>query len=115
MMGLFEAEGGETMKVEVLYMEGCRFWKQALEDVQTVLRSKGIEAQVVTTPVQSPAHANEAQFLGSPTVRINDVDIEWDIPEDGPYGLKPRTYSVEGMDLSSPPREWIDAAIDALR
>lgn len=103
------------MKVEILYMNGCRFWRQALEDVLTVLRSKGIEAQVITTLVKSATHANQVRFLGSPTIRINDVDIEWDIPEDGPYGLKPRTYSVEGMEFTSPPREWIDAAIDALR
>jgi len=115
MIGPSEAEGGETVKVEVLYTKDCRFWKQAVEDVQAVLRGKGIEAEVVTILVQSQAHAKEVRFLGSPTIRIDDVDIEWDIPENGPYELKPRIYSVEGMDFTSPPREWIDAAIDVLR
>lgn len=102
------------MKIELLYMEGCPHWERALEDIQTVLRGKSVPAEMVLTEVGSQDEAERLKFLGSPTIRINDVDIEWDIPEDGPFELEPRTYLIEDEALNSPPREWIDAAMDVL-
>ena len=102
------------MKIELLYMEGCPHWERTLEDIQTVLRGKSAPSEMVLTEVGSQDEAERLKFLGSPTIRINDVDIEWDIPEDGPFELKPRTYLIEVDALESPPRVWIDAAIVVL-
>lgn len=95
-------------------MEDCPNWQSALEDVQAVLRGKGKSAEMVLTEVSSQDEAQQLKFLGSPTIRINDTDIEWDVPENGPFGLQGRVYDIEGAILGSPPREWIDAAIDVL-
>ncbi len=102
------------MKVELLYMEDCPNWEHALEDMRHVLIGKGLPDEIVLTKVSSQTKAAELRFLGSPTIRINDTDIEWDIPEDGPFQLTPRSYWVEDAALGSPPREWMDAAIDVL-
>lgn len=102
------------MKVELLYIDGCPNWERALEDMRHVLIDKGLPDEVVLTKVTSQSEAERLRFLGSPTIRINDTDIEWDIPEDGPFQLAPRTYPVEDIELDSPPREWMDAAIDVL-
>ncbi len=107
-------KGCENVKVEILYMEDCPNWQHTLEDVQTVLRGKGKSTEMVLTEVSSQDEAQQLKFLGSPTVRINGTDIEWDVPENGPFGLQCRVYAIEGAILNRPPREWIDAAIDVL-
>ena len=113
--GIIEYQGrAEDVKVELLYMEGCPNWERALEDIRHVLIGKGLPGEVILTQVSSQSEAEDLRFLGSPTIRINDTDIEWDIPEDGPFQLTPRTYWVEDVALGSPPREWMDAAIDVL-
>jgi hypothetical protein len=114
LLGHCGRKGCENVKVEILYTEDCPNWQGTLEDVQAVLRGKSKSVEMVLTEVGSEDEAQELKFLGSPTIRINDNDIEWDVPENGPFGLTCRVYDIEGAILGRPPREWIDAAIDVL-
>jgi hypothetical protein len=114
LLGHCGRKGCENVKVEILYTEDCPNWQGTLEDVQAVLRGKSKSVEMVLTEVSSQDEAQELKFLGSPTIRINDSDIEWDVPENGPFGLTCRVYDIEGAILGRPPREWIDAAIDVL-
>ncbi len=99
------------MKVEILYFEGCPNHAPAAEMVERVLKREGIQAQVRTIEVRDAETAETLRFLGSPSVRVNGVDIEADRENDPPfYGC--RTYSVSGKTSGVPPEEWL---VDALR
>ncbi|MCL5965922.1 MAG: DUF2703 domain-containing protein [Deltaproteobacteria bacterium] len=99
------------MKVEILYFEGCPNHAPATEIVARVLRREGIQAQVRKVEVRNVEAAQTLRFLGSPSVRVNDVDIETGRENDPPfYGC--RTYSVSGKTTGVPPEEWL---ADALR
>ncbi|MBI5420554.1 MAG: DUF2703 domain-containing protein [Deltaproteobacteria bacterium] len=99
------------MKVEILHFEGCPNHAPATEMVERVLRREGIQAEVRTVEVRDAETAEALRFLGSPSVRVNDVDIEPGRENDPPfYGC--RTYSVSGKTTGVPPEEWL---VDALR
>lgn len=99
------------MKVEVLYFEGCPNHAPALEMVRNVLKKEGIEADVTAVEVKDIETARTLQFLGSPSVRVDGVDIEPGRENDPPiFGC--RTYAVDGKTTGVPPEQWL---VDALR
>ena len=108
------------MKVEFLYFDGCPNWRRSLEDVNTVLKEYHVTAEVELVEVTSQEQAESLAFLGSPTVRIDGMDVEPDIPDSG-YGMDLRVYMVEEEEegteeeerpVGRPPREWIAAAVE---
>jgi len=102
------------MKVEILYFEGCPNRAGAVEMVRRVLEREGIRAQVVELPVEGPEAAEEAGFLGSPSIRVDGVDIEPGREKDAPtWGC--RTYTVGGRTLGLPPEEWLVTALRRAR
>jgi hypothetical protein len=65
------------MKVEVLYFEGCPNHKPAVERVQSLIKQQGIDAEVSEIEVpDGEAAAKIVGFLGSPTIRVNGLDID---------------------------------------
>ena len=62
------------MKVQVLYFDGCPNSLPAVELVAETLRAEGIKTDVERVLVASAEQAQEIEFLGSPTVRINGLD-----------------------------------------
>ena len=98
------------MKVEFLYFEGCPNHVSAMEMVQRVLARDGIEAQIVSLDVQDVEAATKLRFLGSPSIRVNGVDIEPGRQDDPPF-FGCRTYNVQGKTTGVPPEEWLVAAI----
>ncbi len=99
------------MKVEILYFEGCPNHVPALEMVRRVLDREKIEAEVRRIEVVDEKSAEAVRFLGSPSVRVDGVEIEPGREDDAPfYGC--RTYTVAGKTVGVPPEEWL---VDALR
>jgi hypothetical protein len=64
------------MKVEVLYFEGCPNHRPAVERVQSVVKQQGIAADVAEIEVPDAEAAKVVGFLGSPTIRVNGLDID---------------------------------------
>ncbi len=100
------------MKIEVLYFEGCPNHAPAMEMVRRVLAREGVEAQVVRVDVQDVEAAMSVRFLGSPSIRVNGVDIEPDRQDDPPF-FGCRTYDVLGKTVGVPPDEWLSEAVRA--
>jgi hypothetical protein len=82
------------MKVEVFYFEGCPNHKPAVERVKSVMKEQGIAAKVAQVEVPDADAARAVGFLGSPTIRVNGLDID------------PASRSVTGAlsNWRSPPR-----------
>lgn len=99
-------ERGKMMKVEVLYFEGCPNHLPTMQRIKKILQDEDRDAEVREVFVPDGETAQRVSFLGSPTVRINGVDIEPSADGRKDFGLMCRRYS-EGI----PPYELIRAAV----
>jgi hypothetical protein len=64
------------MRIEILYVPGCPNHQPAVEQVERVLCSESLQAEIRSIAVRTDAEANELMFLGSPTIRVNGEDVE---------------------------------------
>jgi len=64
------------MRVEILYFEGCPNYKPTVERVQAVLATEKFSAEVSEIEVPDAEAARVLGFLGSPTVRVDGLDVE---------------------------------------
>jgi hypothetical protein len=64
------------MKIEVLYIGGCPHFPATVGAVKEALGQSGLFCPIIETKVQDQEMAVSTGFLGSPTVRINDFDVE---------------------------------------
>jgi len=64
------------MVIEVFYIPGCCNHQPALERVRQALSSAKIDDLISEISVGDEETARAVQFPGSPTVRVNGVDVE---------------------------------------
>ena len=64
------------MKIEVLYFEGCPNYRPAVERLRKVLRQEGLPGEVQEIEVKNEADAERLKFIGSPTIRVDGLDID---------------------------------------
>lgn len=99
------------MKIEILYFDGCPNHKPALELVRQVLRELALSAEVLEVNVPDAATAELARFLGSPSIRIDGMDVEPAARTAREYALSCRTYTTEGRIGGLPSRDLIRQAL----
>lgn len=101
------------LKIEVLYCPECPHFLTALQLVYTAVRETGIEAHVETVRVETEIDAHRLKFLGSPTVRVNGVDVEGHaIFGRRDYGLRCRLYVHNTGAFAYPPLEEIRTTLE---
>ena len=98
------------MTIEILGFTGCPNVAPAVECVRAALESTGVQADISAVHVKESG-AIEAEFLGSPTVRVNGLDVEAGARTAKQFGFGCRTYVVQGNRQGVPPQEWIEATI----
>jgi hypothetical protein len=99
------------MKVEFLYFDGCPNHKRAFEILKGVLEEENLYTEIYSVNVNSEEKAKELQFLGSPTIRINGLDIDKESRSLTDFGVKCRIYVIEGKIMGVPSKEMIRDAI----
>jgi len=99
--------------VEILYTDECPFWKEALKLIESVVRESRMEISIKNTKVSSVTEAKRLKFPGSPTVRINGVDIDPAVKETEGY-VGCRIYRYKGRMYEYPPREMIKSALGSM-
>lgn len=100
--------------IDVLYFDGCPNHDAFLPHLEALLSAHAVEANVRLVRVDTPDDALAHQFRGSPTVRVNGVDVDPTITAlaaDDDFGLRCRLYPSTDGRRGSPPDEWI---LDAL-
>lgn len=97
--------------VEILAFEGCPHLDVAVDRAREAVGRLGIAADVRIVRVENEALARELRFLGSPTVRVEGVDVEPSAAQREDYAMQCRVYSVDGHLEGAPPVEWIEAAL----
>ena len=106
---------GKVMDIEFLYWEDCPSHERALELLRQVLRDASLPDTVRIVEIETDEEAEQLMFPGSPTIRVNGVDIEPDV-DDAVVGLTCRAYRDSWGKISPlPPRELIVRAVDAAR
>lgn len=89
--------------VELLWWEGCPSTDQALAELQNALREAGLEAAGVRmTQMRTDDDARETGFVGSPTIRIDGIDVQ-PPGEQEPAGLTCRVYHRRDGRISPTP------------
>jgi mercuric ion transport protein len=99
------------MKVEVLYFEGCPNHALTVEKVREALQSDYQSAEIREVEVRTQAEAESLGFLGSPSVRIDGLDIEPEARSLKSYGLSCRTYVEGAMRCGVPSSNLIRRAL----
>jgi len=99
------------VKIEILYFDGCPNRDATLERVKEVLHQEDLSAEIVEVNVRDAARAQAHQFLGSPTVRIDGLDVEPAARKSKDFGLMCRTYPEGGGRVGVPPLALIRAAL----
>lgn len=102
------------MKIQLLYLEGCPSYKHALENLNSVLIENGINIMVEMVHVISPVNADPLNFLGSPTIQINGVDLEGIDALKSGVGYGCRIYKNGGQMQGWPSKEKIQTALSKL-
>lgn len=95
--------------IEILYFDGCPGYAAVVPAVHRIARSEG--ARVEQFAIAGAEQAEQARFLGSPTVRIDGIDVDASAVERTDYGLKCRLYVTPEGRQHTPPEAWIRAAL----
>jgi mercuric ion transport protein len=91
-MDMAEKHGNKKLDIEILYFQGCPNHAPTVDKVREALQSEGQSAEIQEVEVRTQAEAEAMGFLGSPSVHINDLDIEPEARKLKTYGLSCRTY-----------------------
>src|SRR5215510_7956678 len=98
------------MRIELFYFDGCPNVKATLERLNRILETSGLNCCVMQTHVGDYEMAQFVGFLGSPTVRINGVDIEPSARSRTDFGITCRTYDGNGVPSEDLIRHAIEEA-----
>jgi len=97
--------------IEVLYVQDCPNYPEALALVERVRAGLGIDAELRTTLIVNQAAAEHARFAGSPTVRVDGRDVEPGSEPLGEYTLACRLYRHEHHLAGQPQESWVREAL----
>jgi hypothetical protein len=98
-------------QVEVLVFDGCPNVDATLASARAAVQSENVRANVRLVRVGSDEEARHLRFLGSPTVRVDGVDVDGTAERRDDYGLQCRLYTVGGRLQGAPPADWIASAL----
>lgn len=100
-------------EIELLYFDGCPSWQEALENLRQVIEKEDLPYRVRLIEITTPQQAQEERFLGSPSFRINGMDL-W--PETRTrYNMSCRVYKTNQGMRGSPTYEMIFDKLQEIR
>lgn len=101
---------GRPIEIDFLYWEECPSHERALQLLEEVIEQEGVEAEIRIQRVDTEDDVQRLQFPGSPTIRVEGVDID---EASGDFiGFTCRAYRQPNGKISPlPSRETIIAAL----
>jgi hypothetical protein len=101
---------GAAVTLEVLYFDGCPSHERLLPVLRELAAERGVE--VTQRRIENAAQAEQERFLGSPSVRVNGVDVEPGADGRTDFGLRCRLYRSPDGQSGLPPLAWITRALN---
>jgi hypothetical protein len=99
-------------RIEFLYWEDCPSHEQALIRLQEVMAEGRIESPIEMIEVLTDEDAERLAFPGSPTIRVDGVDVDASGAEQMGTALTCRVYLLEAGRYSPlPSKEMIRSAL----
>ncbi len=95
------------MKIEILVFDGCPNSESAQKLVRETIDELGIVAPIDILMVADNDDAVAKRFLGSPSIRIDDRDLEIDEDENTQYSMRCRVYRHGNTQSGLPSRDLI--------
>jgi len=106
-------ETGRPVRVEILARKDCQCRSMARIVVERVIDELGIPVEVTVVEITSQAQAKKRGFLGSPSVRVNGLDVEPGTNGSREVTLGDRVYRGDQGLQGWPDSRWIRAALVA--
>ncbi len=101
-------------RVEILYFEGCPNHGPVRALVERLAGELRVEPVIELVEVVDAEAAVTLRFLGSPTVRVDGVDVEAGADERREFVLSCRVYRGESGFVERPQERWVhDALIES--
>lgn len=100
------------MHVELLYFDGCPTYRGTEETLKRVLAGEDMDAEVELVAVNTDEEAGRLRFPGSPTVRIDGLDL-FPVPERQHWRLGCRVYATPEGLRGSPTARMFEEALAA--
>ena len=95
-------------RIELLWFQGCPNHEVARELLASVVAELSPGAVVKDIDASDPEVAVALRFPGSPTIRVDGVDVDPGYQDPGDYTPRCRLYrTTEGL-RGVPDRRWID-------
>jgi len=91
-------------KIEFLYFEGCPSYNPTLDYLKEVIDEEKIDGNLELILVESPEDAQKVGFQGSPSIKVNGVDLE---DKNEGFSFNCRLYFVNGELTGRPSKEFI--------
>jgi hypothetical protein len=101
------------MKAELLYFDGCTAYQTALKHLEEVIQEKKLDAAVKMIKIEGDQQALASRFLGSPSIRINGLDIEPGAGKIKDFSMRCRLYLEDDEMSEWPSKKMIRSAIDS--
>jgi hypothetical protein len=99
-------------RIEFLFWEDCPSHPEAWKRLQEVVAELGVESPIEKIEVQTDEEAERLRFPGSPTIRVNGVDVDPEGAAQMGTALTCRVYVLEDRRYSPvPSREMIRRAL----
>ena len=93
--------------IEVLYFDGCPNLEATVALARDVAAELEIAPEIREVEIRDDADAKRLRFLGSPTVRVNGIDIDPEAVARTDYAFSCRLWGESGV----PPRELMLSAL----
>ncbi len=101
------------MKIQFLYFSDCPNHELARKNLIDAIEELGIEhCHIEEIEVKTEEDAVKYKFPGSPTIRVNGVDVDPSYIDRGNYGLMCRVYKIGEKFYGAPTKELIKEAIE---
>ena len=100
------------MQIQLLYFSGCPSYKDGLENLKQALKELDLKEDFEMINIETDEMAQEYNFIGSPTIRINGEDIDPRARDAKVTGYKGcRIYQTEEGLKGTPTVEMIKKTI----
>lgn len=101
------------MKIQFLYFSDCPNHEQARKNLyEAIKKAKVRDYHIEEVEIKTEDDALKYKFPGSPTIRVNGVDVDPSYIDNGNYGLVRRVYKIGEKSCGAPTVEMIREALE---
>jgi hypothetical protein len=105
----------KVVNIGVFFVEGCPGVSSITDSIEEIIADDAVDADITLIMIESLEDARRLHFTGSPTVRINGMDIEPNMQITKDYGLRSRHYYTDGEETDYPTKSMIRDAIKKVK